>query len=680
MKKRQTLLKILPLGLILVGPIGLSIANAQEEGGFIADKLGGALFALFEPLVAIIILPIGSLIVGLAGTVLNLVLDYTVVNMAQNISAISAINVAWAAIRDLANMCFIFFLLYIAIGTILGIGVNWKKTLINVVIAALLINFSIFFTKVIIDASNIITLFFYEQVAPNASGEGTGLSNHFMDALRLSSVYDANGLSLAGKTVVTGIFGFILMLVAGFVFVAAAIMFVIRYITLIFLLILSPIALAATALPKLGKISGQWWSQLWGQAIFAPVFMILSWVVLKIVKDQNFFQTDAQFSDITVSTTGAAMSSTVGLVLNFCIVIAFMIATLIISKQVSNQGGSAAEKFVGKAIGMASGGAAYVGRRTIGSAGRSVADSEALKERASQKGLRGAGARLALRASQGTAKASFDVRNPLESGFKRMNVKGPDFGKAQKGGYDQYIKDEAKKKEDFAKGFGPSDIKKDQLKQAVEREKQVVVNAQGEVDNIDAEIRKIRREWDKNPDNIKNDPTMLAAFNSNLSKLQNTRGEKQKVLDEAKRTHENRVNVAQFKADKTLGIKKDEAERRNKAIIEKLKKEAPGLTDEEYTRRMKALGLEVKETKGAEDRRKESYARTISEPGIFGTSRVGLLGKIKKQNLQAAAKIRGGKKSVEDRLKDILKDEGELKEPEKKEESPTTGGGAPATA
>ena len=65
------------------------------------------------------------------------------------------ITEGWKILRDIANLSFIFILLYVAIRTIFGDG-GAKKTIITVVIMALLLNFSLFFCRVIIDASNIL--------------------------------------------------------------------------------------------------------------------------------------------------------------------------------------------------------------------------------------------------------------------------------------------------------------------------------------------------------------------------------------------------------------------------------------------------------------------------------------------------------------------------------------------
>lgn len=72
---------------------------------------------------------------------------------------------AWRIVRDFSNIFFILVLLYISIKMILGLGgAGVKKTVASVIVAALLINFSMFMTKVVIDASNILALIFYNKI------------------------------------------------------------------------------------------------------------------------------------------------------------------------------------------------------------------------------------------------------------------------------------------------------------------------------------------------------------------------------------------------------------------------------------------------------------------------------------------------------------------------------------
>lgn len=71
----------------------------------------------------------------------------------------------WGAARDIANMLFIFILIYIAVTIIYSAETHGTmKTLAAVVVMALLINFSFFITRVVVDAGNILAVQFYNAI------------------------------------------------------------------------------------------------------------------------------------------------------------------------------------------------------------------------------------------------------------------------------------------------------------------------------------------------------------------------------------------------------------------------------------------------------------------------------------------------------------------------------------
>ena len=87
------------------------------------------------------------------------------------------ISAGWMIVRDLSNIFFILILLYIAIKIILDLGGHdVKKMITKVIILALLINFSMFFTEVVIDTSNILALVFYNKLQVNQKDPITGQS------------------------------------------------------------------------------------------------------------------------------------------------------------------------------------------------------------------------------------------------------------------------------------------------------------------------------------------------------------------------------------------------------------------------------------------------------------------------------------------------------------------------
>ncbi|MHB0978319.1 MAG: hypothetical protein ACYC1K_02890 [Minisyncoccota bacterium] len=422
-----------------------SITVAQETGP------AAAIAQWFFKIGASMALGLTSLVTMLGGTSLNYAMCYTVVNMAHNYSGISSINTAWGTIRDLANMGFIFILLYASIKLIVGMGTgsDTRKLIVNMIIAALLINFSLFFTKVIVDSSNILAITFYKAIAPAATDCGTtlnaGLSNSVMSVTGLESLWNANNAGLKDLQIITiGIMGSIVNLIAGFIFFATALLFFIRYVVLILVLILSPIAVVAIIIPGLSGPAKQWQSALFGQAFFAPVYLMLTWIALLILNDQTFkdLRGTGTLSEAMAGSGTTVVSynaSAIGLVVNFFIVIIFLIASLIIAKQMSDKAGGAVSKFTGKALGMAGGAtlgmAGRFGRGTVGRLGAGIASSERLKDLVDKGGVGGMAARLAMAAGEKTAKKSFDLRGSALG----ESLGG---GKAKSGGF---AKDEAER-------------------------------------------------------------------------------------------------------------------------------------------------------------------------------------------------------------------------------------------
>ncbi len=362
----------------------------------------------------------GYLLYG-AGIVLNFAVAVTILNMSSFIKNIDAIDIAWAAFRDLANIFFIFVLIYISVSTILGLSSGaTKKKLATVVVVALLINFSLFFTKAIIDTSNIVTIQFYNAIAPGGDSLDTGLSGIFTDRLELVSIFDTKTkTSAAGYydsafdsvkgvenpfTVAT--MGSLFFLIAAFVFIAAAILLITRFVILIFLMIMSPLAYVGMILPKGEGMSKKWWDSLIDQCLFAPVLMMFLWVTASIINHPSFATiisggnpTNATFANAI----GENTPSNVWVIFNFMVIISLLITSLIAAKRAGAAGSGFATKL---AAGATIGGAAWLGRNTAGRVASRIARSERFQEFAG----RYKGAEIALKGVRGVANSSMDVR------------------------------------------------------------------------------------------------------------------------------------------------------------------------------------------------------------------------------------------------------------------------------
>lgn len=435
----------------------------------------------------------GAWFVGKAGTFLNFAISISIVKMKSIIEGVGAVNVAWKVLRDLANVFFIFILIYIAIMTILGLaGGETRRMLTNVILVALFINFSLFFTKVIVDASNILTIQFYNSISRGPDDSKNGLSYVFMEGSRLKTLIGTpqKPESTIAKETPYMFLGFMSLLfgiILGFAFLAIGILFVIRLVMIIFLMILSPIAFLGITVPKLNGVWNDWWSKLINQALFAPTMMLMLWVVAAIVNSPGYVSA-LQLNNQTVSfvqlvdgTAGGGVSALV--LVNFAILIIMLIGGMMIASNFGTWGSGAVtstfDKWSRKVVGGSTLGAVgFASRNTIGRLGSKLAGTEFMKRQAARSTI---GA-LTLKGMRGVANSNFDARG----------VMGDALGEAQgKGGYQAKLDKQVKDRVEFAKSLGKDvKINDKETKVVLEKHEDVKKKAQTKLDEIDTEIAK----------------------------------------------------------------------------------------------------------------------------------------------------------------------------------------------
>ena len=366
----------------------------------------------------------------------------------------AGIRAAWAALRDLANLVFIFAMLYMSIETILDRPNNYKKLLKPLIIAAVFINFSFFIGGIIIDASNIFAVGIYDAIMPTAPLDtssdifsitkdtgGLTVSGQFLGLLNLNQLYSARGVSgsdsttlaLRPDTGVSGvnkfisiILGTIIILVASFVFMTGAVLLVIRTGTLMFVLAVSPMAFAGEVVPKLENQSKKWWTMLWNQSFFAPAFLLciyVSLVILKSLKVQSLSQ----------------HAGAIGLIFGDALVIFFLLASMEVAKEFGAVGLDIAKKvggFVPNLIRQqVTNVAAATGRTAVAAVaapvaavGRNVIGKGLSKVGQNKYVATALGNTIASKIAKTGQEASFDLRN-----IETINPKGKLLGKGGSG-------------------------------------------------------------------------------------------------------------------------------------------------------------------------------------------------------------------------------------------------------
>lgn len=191
----------------------------------------------------------------------------------------------WNIIRNIANIALIFGLVIIAINIILGSQeVQAKKSLINFVLIAVLINFTPVICGLILDASNMLTYYFLKGGASNA------LVNFSTSSM--SSLGQNVRLEIVIVYFFFAIFSAVIYLLYGALFAC-------RYVILWILVILSPIAFASKVFPKSKYITkvfpsfcywDNWWDQFiqWNViGIPAGLFIYLSNVAMIELLNKN---------------------------------------------------------------------------------------------------------------------------------------------------------------------------------------------------------------------------------------------------------------------------------------------------------------------------------------------------------------------------------------------------------
>jgi hypothetical protein len=115
--------------------------------------------------------------------------------------ALNFLSTGWAAIRDIANILFIFILIYLSFVIMFQAETSGTlRTLATVLVMALLVNFSFFVTRVVIDAGNILAVQFYNNInvatisASTSGATGIGLNTTQSPKDLTASIMDTIGL------------------------------------------------------------------------------------------------------------------------------------------------------------------------------------------------------------------------------------------------------------------------------------------------------------------------------------------------------------------------------------------------------------------------------------------------------------------------------------------------------
>lgn len=265
----------------------------------------------------------------------------------------------WVIVRDIFNLTFIFGLVYIGLRMIFdSSNSSTRKMLVTLIMAALLVNFSLFITKFVIDFSNIAAA----QIASAFQVNGTGaaqVSGRFMRLMGLTGLLNTgadagfNFQNMTGGAGIGYILGtMILYIISAFVFLGGALLLMIRFAVLNIYMVLSPLMFIGWVFPGAASVTRDYWKGFMSRAFFAPAYLLMLYLAQSILSTFAITAQGASLSSIFTE-RGQATFSTV--VPPFVLTAVFLIAAIIVAQKMSDNGGSAIISLQNNLMGKAKG-------------------------------------------------------------------------------------------------------------------------------------------------------------------------------------------------------------------------------------------------------------------------------------------------------------------------------------
>lgn len=357
--------------------IAYGIAEAQAKPddangpATVAENLGitGYRSVVFEALMSI-----GTMIAWLGGSLFDISIAVFTAGMAQTAEALGLkvmVSELWALVRDLFNLLFIFGLIYASFKIILDANDSAsKKTIGTILVAALLINFSLYVAQVVVDFTNVAAYQIHQLIAADDNSGMTLFGVRVPDTTdqfvlfsginetakedqtkilknEVAKLNNESSVNNIGSAIVLGLMFCIFYTILGFVFAACAIILFTRFFALIFLMIFSPMMFLGWVIPSMKSQSSKWWKYFSNQALVGPALLFMIYLSLRALQG--------------IGTTGRE-GGIIATAIYLMIVAAFLLASLKVAKSFGAYGTDMAMNIGNSARGFA-------GRQTLGRLG-----------------------------------------------------------------------------------------------------------------------------------------------------------------------------------------------------------------------------------------------------------------------------------------------------------------------
>ncbi|MEX1997364.1 MAG: hypothetical protein WEA04_01675 [Candidatus Andersenbacteria bacterium] len=349
------------LGGIVGGPLGAGLGFLGcQVGEVVVNKVGAAVGETVAGWAIDAIQTLLNFIAGLGLWVLARALELVQWTLGANQFITNPLVIAgWPFIQGLANMGFILALLFIAFSTTLGIeNMGARRMLPRLLLAAILINFSLIISGVIIDLTKVLMAIMATTLSLGGFSLNTVMA-FLQQNSRLLEItalpFDTEGLSAATLALVQIATTALLIWILAIAVIWLAIGLIIRYVILVFLLIISPLAYLAFAFPNAGGLASRWWREFFKYVFYGPVALF-------------FLLIAAQINSLGSIALFGGSSSILQDLLLWALMVAMIFAAAIFSKQVGGTVGVMAVNFVNNRTKQLGRGGRWVGQKAAGAA------------------------------------------------------------------------------------------------------------------------------------------------------------------------------------------------------------------------------------------------------------------------------------------------------------------------
>lgn len=292
------------LTIFLIFIIQTKIARAFGIGDVLSGVVGWIIF-----LISYIISIIGGVIIAFESFLIEIVLQLN-----QQIIQSQFVQAGFLISLSITNLIFVSGIIIIAISTILGIkNYRIKDILWKLILMAILVNFSLTISGAIIKISDNLSSYFLDAIDPEVGPGGQKTSSKYgafataiagafspqrlflnKNGLSTSSIpekpEDLPGIALASslsgiiKPIISIFFVIIFLIQIIIVMGTIFVMFIQRYISLSFLLILAPLAWAMWVFPKQQKYWTEWWDNFLKWIYFGPIVLLFLYLCILTLK------------------------------------------------------------------------------------------------------------------------------------------------------------------------------------------------------------------------------------------------------------------------------------------------------------------------------------------------------------------------------------------------------------